>query len=1035
MPLQKQKMFVKFGQGIDTKTEEKHVVPGKLLELENGVIKKSGRTDKRFGTEIISSLKMNGEPLTDASSNAVFNDELLQYNKQKLYSYSESNNKWADKGSCISASVTTAQSIKTTGSQTEGDYATTGSIGLYAYLDSRDAGAGLRVTIFDEATQTQLISDYLLTGPVDVGATQIKNIKCVSFGDSLYVFCMYLVAGAWHLYGARIVSYYLDDDLILPRIEGLISQNETGVAVNTAHQNYDIIANENVMVFVYNNQSSASQTLGFLDADLNVITGTYNTHTIAGAATSCNTIVEGDDGRLFVLWANTSDGLRAAIFNRAGDQLVAPYQVVNYTATEILHITGIETRDQLGIQVFYHVAQAATYNHFINRIFINNQGGGDIAPHFFLRGVGLWGKAFAYNFDSELEDISYTYVPISYASTLQNTYFIARNTDDANSPHPGEIVAKMQYSTGIGHAPTRLLTTVTAETANKFTFAIFNTDRLVSENNNLFSLQGICKTSIDFDAQDQFNSIQLGNNLHIVGGVLSMYDGQNVVEHGFHLYPEILTITESGSSSIGAGDYQYVAVYEWTDNFGQIHRSAPSVPVTFSSAGSKVISVPVTTLRLTQKSSDNNRSEISVVLYRTEEGPGDIFYRQSSVSSPTYNSIASDTVTFTDSTIDTAIISHEILYTTGNVLEHIAPPSCKYIRTYKNRIFLAGLEDPNEIWYSKIHSTGEAVGFNNNLVQNIPSEDGNLSAVFELDDKFIYFKKDKLFITYGDGPDNTGGGQPFAVPQLVTSDAGCENNNSLVRMPNGIMFKSRKGIYSLDSSLSLKYVGKDVDKYNVNTVTSACLLSDNNEVRFSTEEGPTLIYNYYEDQWYTFAPQRIVDAVVWNNQYTFVNTDGDFYREVSGIFTDAGGVVRLKAVTGWIAMDSIGGFQRLYKIAVIGDYKSPHKCRISVGYDFSPDFSENHIFDSASALSPSTYGSDSPYGSGSPYGGKNTSLRYVIGPKIQKCQAFRVMIEDLTVAVADGGTYEGFNIAGLTLLIGVKGQVGKFGISQKIARS
>ena len=49
MTLVKQTIDIPFGQGIDTATDERNVLPGKLLTLENGVFDKLGRVSKRPG--------------------------------------------------------------------------------------------------------------------------------------------------------------------------------------------------------------------------------------------------------------------------------------------------------------------------------------------------------------------------------------------------------------------------------------------------------------------------------------------------------------------------------------------------------------------------------------------------------------------------------------------------------------------------------------------------------------------------------------------------------------------------------------------------------------------------------------------------------------------------------------------------------------------------------------------------------------------------------------------------------------------------
>lgn len=88
-----------------------------------------------------------------------------------------------------------------------------------------------------------------------------------------------------------------------------------------------------------------------------------------------------------------------------------------------------------------------------------------------------------------------------------------------------------------------------------------------------------------------------GKNLLLTGGILSMFDGSVGVEKGFLLFPETPvqgTITTTGGA-LGPGNnstaqFQVLALYEWVDNQGNLHRSAPSIPLTFTLDNSSPLS-------------------------------------------------------------------------------------------------------------------------------------------------------------------------------------------------------------------------------------------------------------------------------------------------------------------------------------------------------------------------------------------------------------------------------------------------------------
>ena len=81
-------------------------------------------------------------------------------------------------------------------------------------------------------------------------------------------------------------------------------------------------------------------------------------------------------------------------------------------------------------------------------------------------------------------------------------------------------------------------------------------------------------------------------------------------------------------------------------------------------------------------------------------------------------------------------------------------------------------------------------------------------------------------------------------------------------MPEGLMFKSSKGIYLLSRALELKYIGADVEAYNAFDVTSAQLIPTVYEVRFTLTNGVCLVHDYYVDQWSVYTNIAAVDATM-----------------------------------------------------------------------------------------------------------------------------------------------------------------------------
>ncbi len=1000
MGLQRQNIPVQFGEGLDTKTDKKTVLPGKLTVLENGIFVKRNRIDKRPGHTLVDGVDLAGADLPLGDSLAVFDDELLQYAGQKLYSYSSGPVRWIDKGSVVSAIVRTKQVVKNTAQQSQGDSATLSGVTVYAWEDSR---GGVRASVVDEVSSTAILTDTVL----DASASRVR---CIAFSRYLYVF------------------YYKSGSLYCRRLNPLSPASfDTAVqissTVNTANPTYDILPYTTRILYAHNVQGAAQIKIAWTNEALSSVLAT---NTIAEAATNCIGLVLGPTQRFFVVYQNASNGLRCAITNAGGVVQTGPLTVEAITASDVVNVTGYQT--STGVTFLYEVAAAASYNQTIRKNTVTTAGTAGTAADF-LRSVGLWSKCFTF---TDADDVENVFVAIVHSSTLQSTFFVARSD--------GLIVAKQQASNAGGLTTRPILAHVWSPSDSVFAYSLINKTRIISENARIYTQTGMARTSLDFTSNDIFTFAQLGKNLHVVGGVLSLYDGSPVVEHGFHLYPENLVTTPATTGgSVADGVYQYIAVYEWTDNHGQVHRSAPSVAASATvsgGAGSGQVTVAVPTLRLTAKNG-TIRTNVSIALYRNESSGGEIFYRVSSIASPSFNDTTADTVSIVDTLADASIISREILYSTGGVLENMSPPSSSAIAIFKNRVWLGGLEDENTVWYSKEHKTGEPVEFNDTLLKNVEPTGGGVKALGVIDDKLLFLKGDRYYYTFGDGPDNTGQFGEFAEPVFRTADVGIEDATSIVRTPDGIMLKTGKGIYLIDGSLSPSYIGDAVEDFNQHTITSAELVSDNNQVRFTTEGGPTLVYDYYFRQWSVFTGIRAIDSVVWKGTYAVLRDTGQVWLEDARVSKDAGVSYRMRVGTGWLAINSVVGLQRIYRFAFLGEYKSPHRLRIGIAYDFSDATTHYATFDPDDGLSISRYGDSSPYGGEDDddppevYGGVNAAYRFSCHLQRQKCQAIRFIIEELTSAATEG-SQEAFNITAIGLQAGVKPGITKVRRQQQV---
>ncbi len=1017
--LDKIPIAISIAEGLDTKTDSKNLIPGKLTTLENGSYSATKSINKRLGYDEIPNLFSTGVSLDDPSLTSfasvpigleVFGNELLKLHGQRLFSYAKSTQKWIDKGSLTPAIIKTDSVVRNSSYQTKADSASVNGVTVVAYNDA--LLSRLNATVYDNSTGMNILTDITLS-------TSGVHHQVVTFLNYIYVF--YLKTNTLYCRRLNTNSPYSFD---------------AEVSVVTNAVKYDVLPySTHRMLLVYSKISGMSadgMTRSWLDENAAVLGAPYAPVHISNTANSL-CVIQGPLETFYIGFYDGSD-LKCTIISNRGVTIHAP--VAMDTVANVVNITGWATSE--GVCFLYDISASDAFNYLIKYCICFADGTSVLTAHEFCRSVGLYSRAFIH---TDSDNNRGFYVGVARQSDLQSSFFVlkapdldvgltASVTDDRAIP-----IAVQKYTLG-GGLQLGYLAHVT-DLDGVFSWAILEKTRIVSENATIYSPTGVSLTSLDFENQNKALTAQLGNNLLIAGSMLQMYDGQSIVEHGFLLYPEsVAPAINGGSSGLDDGDYQYIAHYEWTDGFGQIHRSQPSVAVDFTmSGGPKSVNIVVETLRLTRKrgyasGNEIDRTDVSVVLSRTLKGPGLIFYRVSDVFSPDVNDVTADTITIVDAIADADLASNEILYTIGGVLPNNPAPASTIIQSFQNRIWLGGLEEKNNILYSKECKAGEPVEFTADFNKSIESSDGPETALMKIDDKLIVSKKNHSYYTFGDGPNNTNTLGSFSDFKAITSDFGQNSPRSFSRISNGIIFKTPKGFYALDSSLNSVYIGADVEAFNDLTVTSAVLVSDLNEVRFTTLEGDQLTYNYFQGKWSTATGLKAIGAALFENSHAILKANGRIFQQSAG-FRDGMDSYKMKLVTGWLSINGQTSFKRIYEIILLGTYKSKHKIRVSVGYDYSEAWQFWGDYDPDTRFPVQVFGADSPFGSGATFGGPSTAYIIQVKLKRQKCGAMRFMIEEL-VTTATEGSQESFTISNLGLIVGVKKGNMKVGKNKKL---
>lgn len=1009
MALQKQLVNVALRGGLDTKTDPSAVVPGKLLVCENATFVAPGRLQKRPG-----SARLEGrDSLPDdfeARSLGLLKDELLlagdlPASGGKLYGHSAAASAWTDRGTLFSVAVEQHEIARSAGSLTGVDgIVHPQGLRIYVWEDSTLSGGAPTIgyTVIDADT------DSVLIPPTRIG-NGIKP-RVLAFGNRI-VFI-------WYSTSAKRL-YYSTTTIAAPgTLSSPVALTGTGAdenSINDTLPNYDaaVLDTEGgerlYLVFVNRVAPNASVSVWvFEQTNLSVPFNKtlFDDIVPTGPVTVFGYFSDGAGSTAYYDGPQVAGNSAEGIYWRTYDPLLYTEGALDGLSDEdtIVSITGACVRRGDGTkatEIRYSIYATSTY-YYLTRGFDSTLRG---------RGLALAGKAFAYD--------GRVYFPCVHESPLQSTYFLL--------DEDGNVVAKLKQGQA-GGIPVRpetpalgnaMLTQTDAVSSDTWHWPLLSREALSSVGGAVvFTQTGVSCVILDFnDPVRSHTSAQLGNGLHVNGGFLSLYDGIRVVEHGFHLFPEPISASAGASGGVlSDGRYEWVACYEWTDAAGQIHRSAPSIPVAVTLAGGtsvQKVSVTIPYLRITAKYNASGEDTTLVALYRTKAN-GEIFYRVGTV----VNNSASDAVVYQDSSVtDTVLEGNPQLYTEGGVYENIAPGPVADLAVWGNRLWALDAANPLVLWYSKECVPGAPVEFSDAFTLNVDPRGGDIVAIEGMDDKLVVFKESSIFYVMGVGPSSNGATGGWLEAQLATTDAGCINARSIGVVPQGLVFDSRKGRYLLGRDMTVTYIGAEVERYNAETITSTQLIPTLNQVRFTLDSDPArvLVWDYFVGQWSVFTPIAAIDSVIWQGVWTWLRADGEVFTETPGVYSDDGAWIKLRAQTSWLQYAGPQGFKRVWKALLLGDYIGKHRLRVAFSFDHK-DIETQVV--NLTPTDPTLYGDGDTFGDDDVYGGGNAPYQYRIFPCPQKCEAIRLTIEDSQDPDSDEPN-EGFRLSNIALEIGL----------------
>lgn len=255
------------------------------------------------------------------------------------------------------------------------------------------------------------------------------------------------------------------------------------------------------------------------------------------------------------------------------------------------------------------------------------------------------------------------------------------------------------------------------------------------------------------------------------------------------------------------------------------------------------------------------------------------------IGGSTYRTTAGDTSTFyllpgllgstSDGTNDTILQAQPRLYTNTGELPNFHPGPVSVAAFFRDRLIIVRSEDQGAIYVSKPRVDGLMPEFSEFLRQYIG---GKITALAQLDDKFVIFTRDSVCVVSGDGPSAFGQGR-YSDPYYISRNVGSQSS-LVAQTDDGIMFQSSSGVYMLTRDLRLdRSIGESV----FNTHGSTWIRSATDRIRgmiFIQTETKQLVYDYTQRIWAEWTDS--VGAAAWSDSdVASVNKKGVFVKQAT----------------------------------------------------------------------------------------------------------------------------------------------------------
>lgn len=452
------------------------------------------------------------------------------------------------------------------------------------------------------------------------------------------------------------------------------------------------------------------------------------------------------------------------------------------------------------------------------------------------------------------------------------------------------------------------------------------------------------------DPTTRRQAVSFNGDLYITGGSMGRWVGLEVSETGL-LAPAFIDATPSnGSGSLTAlGVYKYRAMVRWQDSRGAVFEGEVSTEqeVTLGALDDTV------TIRFAAPPSLARSADILgppvYELYRTEAGPGELFYL-----ADTTTLVTADVVTFVDTRSDAVILDEPRLYTEGEFgatsgrLDNVLPRPSTYLAATRDR--LVGAAPAPEYQVSQVTLSSEPVSHADPGVSGpialvyFDQASEAITGVATLDDSIVVGTARQLYTTGGEGPNFAGVGE-FPSPARLPANVGFYDWRSILETAEGLWFLGDRDKLHLlaRGEAAPVWAGEAVeDSFTTGTTVGAALQVTDHVAAWavagaSAAASVLVVRDLPIQAWSTDSlPFIPVTLVSHEGEFWSADTAGTAWRQATGVYGDGPSTPTAPALvveTGDVQVFGLAGQGRLAVVEWAGVFQAAASLLVEISYD------------------------------------------------------------------------------------------------------